>query len=322
MQGTRHSGIRQLVSLLLLCILLQFPSASAKQLKFVHLPSASKHQFSYSWQAHDAHYQLDFAIPFSAFTNMPSTQAAFSNAIMQREVEVALLKYAKSVDPRRGRISIQFRNNRLEYGVRSVSPSAGQEIMGELKALSAEASTRYLNDNFYMDYVSTMGADAIKHDHAKYAALSTEAILPIVDAIKALQQNVNDPREFIQIALSWMQSIPYNTLENRVSSNGAGYVSPKDLLLQNQGDCDSKATFLAALMKGYSAALQQTLVLLPKHALLAIAVRAKPNEKTISKDGIDYVLLEAAGPGYFNIGEVSDSTMMGIRNRQYTLETM
>jgi hypothetical protein len=64
------------------------------------------------------------------------------------------------------------------------------------------------------------------------------------------------------------------------------------------------------------------MVLLPKHALLAVAVRPKPNDKVVTENGIEYVLLEAAGPGYFDIGEVADSTLMGIRNRQFILETM
>lgn len=304
-------------------LLLMFACAvTAKQTHFKHQLKAANHQFSYSWQKDDAQYALQFTLPTVLFENMPSTQAAFSNVIMQREIEVALLKHAQSVDPRTGRVSVKRQGSVLEYSVNSRSQADAQSIMQALETISITARADYLSQRFYTDYKTILGVEAIKHDHAKYAQLSADGLIPVVDAIKAMQQNVNDPREFIGIALSWMQSIPYSTLEDRVSSNGSGYVSPKDLLMQNQGDCDSKATFLAALMRAYSQSVQQKLVLLPKHALLAVAIPANPDEKTISSNGTVYVLLEAAGPGYFDIGQVADSTLLDIRNRQYSLEAM
>ena len=303
-------------------ILLLPALAYAEQTVFKRNIVNAEQSFSYQWHAQGQEYQLDFAIPLSEFSDMPSTQAAFSNSIMQRHMEVALLKHAKTIDPRKGRVSVTRSSQGLEYGVNSKSPEVGQAVMGELKSLSSKARKSYLNDHFYTNYQSPMGSSAIKHDHQKYAQLSAEALKPVVAAIKEMQENQNDPREFVQIALRWMQSIPYNTLENRMSSNGAGFVSPKDLLLQNQGDCDSKATFLAALMRAYSDGVRQQMVLLPEHALLAVAITPQEHEKTVSKDGIEYVLLEAAGPGYFDIGEVADTTLLDIRNRQFSLDTM
>jgi hypothetical protein len=308
---------------ILLALALMFPHALfAKQIHYKHTSTAGAQQFSYRWQIKDKTYDLSFKIETSAFASMPATQPAFSNALMQREIEVALLKYGKTIDPRSGRVNVKGNQGRIEYGVTSRSQIDGEIIMKKLKQLSKDARESYLSANFYTDYATKLGVSAVKHDHAKYAEMSVKPLIVVVDAIKAMQQNVNDPREFIQLALSWMQSIPYDTLQDRASSNGAGFVSPKDLLLQNQGDCDSKATFLAALMRAYSESLRQKMVLLPKHALLAIAIRAMPEDKTIMHDGIQYVLLEAAGPGYFAIGEVAKRTMRGIRNRQFSVEAM
>jgi hypothetical protein len=294
----------------------------AEQTVFKRNIANAEQTFSYQWRSQEQEYQLDFAIPLSEFSDMPSTQAAFSNAIMQRHIEVALLKYAKTVDPREGRVQIKRKSQGLEYGVRSSNADQSQSIMTQLKTLSTDARSAYLEQHFYTNYRSPLGIEAIKHDHQKYAQQSSTALIKVVEAIKAQQQNQYDAREFIKIALSWMQSIPYDVLESRASSNGAGFVSPKDLLLQNQGDCDSKATLLAALMRAYSAGVQQKMVLLDNHALLAVAIPAGPTDKTIVDNGIEYVLLEATGPAYFNIGEVSDSTWLSIRNRQYTLDAM
>ncbi|MFC4700489.1 hypothetical protein ACFO4O_09990 [Glaciecola siphonariae] len=278
--------------------------------------------FSYQWSTHDGDFTLEFALPTAALAQMPATQSTFSNAMMQREIEVALLKYAKALNPKTGRVSIKRRGSGLEYGVKTRLPEQGKKVMADLSRLSETARAQYLSQHFYTPYTSPTGQKAIQQDHAKYAEQSAPHLLPVVEAIKAMQQSPNNPREFINIALSWIQSIPYNTLENRATSNGAGFVSPKDLLMQNQGDCDSKATLLAALMRAYSGGVNQKMVLLPKHALLAIAIHPLPDDKTVSQDGKDYVLLEAAGPAYFEAGEAADSTLMGIRNRQYILDTM
>jgi hypothetical protein len=323
MQKAYYGGVVSLLMIALLGICLLLPSlALAKQITFKHVATPKQHSFAYAWRMQDASFTLNFTLSAKTFTAMPNTRPAFSNDVMQREIEVALLKYAKTLDPRRGRVEIKRRGKVIEYGVSSPSESTNQDIMQMLKSISAEAKQQYLSDHFYTYYSSPLGVSAVKHDHAKYAKMSADSLTPVVAAIKGMQINVNDPREFIQIALNWMQSIPYDTLENRVTSNGAGYVSPKDLLVQNQGDCDSKATFLAALIRAYSSSVQQKMVLLPQHALLAIAIRPDANEKTVSQDGIEYVLLEAAGPGYFDIGKVADSTWMDIINRQYSLDRM
>jgi hypothetical protein len=219
-------------------------------------------------------------------------------------------------------VDVRRQGDRLTYSVKSRDQSVAQATLLELQEEAENAKSMYLNAHFYTSYTSPAGASAIKHDHSKYAAQSAGALTPLVEAIKAMQVNPNDAREFIAISLSWIQSIPYDTLENRISSNGAGFVSPRDLLQQNKGDCDSKATLFAALLRAYSASVRQKLILLPEHALLAVAIRARPDDAIVTHDGIEYVLLEAVGPGYFEIGEVADSTLIGIRNRQYTLEQM
>lgn len=49
---------------------------------------------------------------------------------------------------------------------------------------------------------------------------------------------------YVNLVLSWVQSIPYNKLEERLNSNGAGYLPPLSVVVNNQGDCDSKAVLM------------------------------------------------------------------------------
>lgn len=311
-------------SLYTTCVILLLLSTGlyAEQLHFSHEKTEQTQAFSYTWKAKERTYQLTFALDQQAFNTMPVTRPAFSNPIMQRHMQVALMKIAKNYDIREARVDIRRLGDRLTYSVKSQDQSVAEATLLELQKEAESAKALYLEEHYYTSYTSPVGANAIKHDHTKYAAQSAEALTPLVEAIKRMQVNTNDLREFIAITLSWIQSIPYDTLENRISSNGSGFASPKDLLQQNKGDCDSKATLFAAVLSAYSASLRQKMVLLPEHALLAVAIRAEPDDVLVNQDGINYVLLEAAGPGYFEVGQVADATFMGIRNRQYTLEKM
>ena len=302
--------------------MLQTFYVQAKQTQFVHKNLSGDKSFSFAWQDGEANYTLAFSIDAEAFKAMPSTKAAFSNARLQREVEIALLRAAKDLDPRKGRVKVQRVANRLEYEVLSRSQDNANTIMQNLNDIKETARSAYLESHFYSHFITSSGVSTVKHDHLKYAQMSADALQPVVEAIKNLQQNPRNPREFIKIALSWLQSIPYNTLEDRRSSNGAGYLSPRDLMLRNQGDCDSKATLLMALMRAYASSLPQIMVLLPEHALLAIAIPPQKTDKTISHEGISYVLLEAAGPAYFKVGQAAKTTLRDIANRQYRIEAL
>nr|WP_136250507.1 hypothetical protein [Ningiella ruwaisensis] len=307
--------------LVFLCISMAF-KVNAKQLAFSSTSVPEGQSFNYTWKREDTEYNLSFTLDTEAFKRMPSSSAAFSNALMQREIEIALLKYAQNLDPREAKVDIKRVGKNLQYGVSSRNEEKARDIMKALDEAGNQAKADYFKRSYFTKYSGPSGADAVKQDHVRYAKESADALMPVVEAIKTIQDNANDAREFIEIALSWMQSIPYDVMENRLSSNGAGFVSPKDLLLQNQGDCDSKATFLAALLQAYNQGVKQNMVLLPEHALLAVALNPQPNDEFITHKGLTYILLEAAGPGYFAVGEASDSTLLKIRNRQYTLEQM
>lgn len=310
------------LTITLVCMFLIFQTASAEQSGFAYSNSRASHNFSFQWQLEEQSYHLEFSIDNALFDAMPTTRPAFSNDMLQRHMEIALLQNAKNLDVTQARVEVFRRNQELQYRVISRDKVLAQQTLDNLEKQAEESRLAFLDSNYFTPYESAMGIQAIKHDHAKYAANSVDGLMPVVEAIKEMQANPNDSREFIAISLSWIQSIPYDTLESRVSSNGAGYVSPRDLLTQNKGDCDSKTTLLAALLRAYSASVRQHLVLLPEHALLAVAIRPKPEDTIITQDGVKYVLLEAVGPAYFAIGEVADTSLMGVRNRQYTLELM
>ncbi len=293
--------------------------ASAKQLSFSKLNKGKTTQFSYTWQNEGAHYSLVFELNNQALLNTPDSPANYNESLLQDYVYSEVLRVASQVDPSRAKVNIKREPQGLSFNVKSRQNNYANEIMMKLKSTHANAQQRYWDKAFITSYSAPNGQTGIRHDHARYTKLSASALKPIIKSIKQMQVNPNDSREFISILMSWIQTIPYSRLENRLYLNGAGFVAPRDLLYSNQGDCDSKSTLMAAVLKAYSQTINLQMVYLPEHALLALAMPAKPSESTIIHNGIQFVLLEPTGPAQYKIGEVAESTNLAILNRQYDL---
>ena len=306
-----------MLSLAFLAILLANSNANAQQTAFNIKPQVQETEFSYAWTNKDKNYNLSFSIPSAALIDMPSSPAAYSKRVFQEAVYSQVMQEAKRIDPRLAKVNVERKYDGLSFNVQSKKSEQAQLVLNRLSAAHDQAQKDYYTNNYFAEYSSPTGEQGIRHDHAKYTELSSPALIAVVEAIKEIQQQPGNPREFVEIALSWIQSIPYDKLENRISSNGSGFISPRDLLMQNKGDCDSKSTLMAAILKAYSPRINVEMVYLRNHALLAVAMPSMPRDQTINKKGIKYVLLEPTGPAQLGIGEVDDDTKMALRNRQF-----
>jgi hypothetical protein len=296
---------------------------SAKQVYFSQQAIEQSRLFSYQWQDINQDAQtLQFSIPNKTIRQMPSTGAAYHPQLAQRAIKSQLLAYAKTIDPRMAKINIKQQGAQINISVTANKQGVAQEITDKLGELQKQAQMEYLQNNFYLPFKNHYGQKAIKHDHARYAQLSVEGTQAIVEAIKKSIENPNDFREFINFTLSWIQSIPYNTLEDRVSSNGSGFASPRELIISNQGDCDSKSTLMATIIKAYAPNADVRMIFLPQHALLGIKMKPNKKDRSIKIGRKDFVLLEPTGPAFYMLGEIAPSSSNSLRNRQYTSEKM
>lgn len=293
-----------------------FPSL-AQQTRFLVKNINKQTAFSYQWKQAEKTYDLGFTIANNNLYSMPSSPARFNQSLLIDFVYRKVMGEAQQIDPRVANVRVKKESNGLSFKVKSRQDS--QAILDRLSLANENAKDEYLTENMLVSHqISAMGVN-LRHDYSRYTQLSSQYLSVIVEAIQALQQNINNPREFIEIALSWIQTIPYNTLESRVDSNAAGFVSPRDLMMQNQGDCDSKATLLAAILKAYNPHIDVQMVYLPDHALLGVEMRAQPQDMIVSKNNIEYVLIEPTGPAQYDIGSVSETSNMDIRNRQFSM---
>ena len=132
----------------------------------------------------------------------------------------------------------------------------------------------------------------------------------------------SDSRAYFSLILSWLQSIPYDTLEDRVVSNGSGYAPPISVLMQNLGDCDSKAVLASSMVRAFLPTTKMIVLYLPNHALLGIALTPMADDRTIEYDGDVYVLYDPTGPALIPFGQVSEDTERNIVTGRYQVEVV
>ena len=132
----------------------------------------------------------------------------------------------------------------------------------------------------------------------------------VSDAIR--EKNLSD-RELLEKALNFLQSIPYDTLQNRDLESFTGFLPAYSLLDKNIGDCDSKSVALLSIAKTLTPQIESIMVLIPKHAFLAFDIPAKPEDQTILYQGKRYVAAEVVGPAVLPLGQVGKASESAIR---------
>lgn len=240
--------------------------------------------------------------------------------IAKRHVYVELMKQAQQVNPREAKVKLIKQGQDYKISVSSKSPEMLEKWQRTMAAKQQQAFDSYLQDNHYIRFKTHLGQEGVKPDHMRYLKESRELVLPVAQAIYDKLEPGSDTRDYVNLLMSWIQSIPYNELEDRIVSNGSGFFSPVEVLTNNLGDCDSKTTLAASLMRALLPNLQMVIVFLPDHALLGANMAHRESENTLRVNGSDFVLIEPTGPALMPIGKVSDKSLSDIASGMYTTE--
>jgi len=292
----------------------------AKQLNFSKEISADQVQFKYQWldqaqQVQALNFTLNKVDIFNRFRNFRHYKAINARKYIDQKIRRKLIK-----NP--------FPNVKIKF--LGTGENLHVELFGENQAvidqahqtitqLEKDLMQEYLSLNFYTQFLSYDNSYAIKPDHVRFAHESVAdfaTLKPIIlDSVSI--QNVRKVSNYV---LGFVQSIPYATLESRVTSTGAGFNPPLQTLWQNQGDCDSKVTLTAAIFRSLMPRIKMMLVFIDNHALLAISIPSENNELSITVDGTDYIFAEPTGPAMMRIGELSADAEFAIRNGHYYAE--
>ncbi|WP_102798956.1 hypothetical protein [Bowmanella denitrificans] len=303
------------------CLLWLAMPAGAEQLDFQRQDNADKIQLSYRWtdfqnQEQSLSFELDKQVIHQQFQKLKSYQPH----IAQRSVMLAMQKAARDIDPKQARIAIRKVGQELQYQVRASNPELISEWQSRLFNLERQAFDDYLASNYYARYADYLGQQGVKPDHIRYANESIVTLLPAANAIYAKLMDDSQPRAYVNILLSWIQAIPYDTLESRLTSNGSGFLPPASVLINNHGDCDSKTTLAVSLLRSMLPNMSMVILYLPGHALMGVKLSHREKDATVTIEGSDYLLVEPTGPAPYQVGEASPTSLAAIAGNMFTYE--
>jgi hypothetical protein len=305
------------VVILILCLPIVI---RAKQLDFNKQTTDEYVQFNYQWldqaqQRQSLSFALEKVKIFDRFRNFKSYKAIHAKKYVDQKVRQKITQ--NPIDD----VKVKFigHGDNLQIELKSKNQTALDQAYQTIAQLEKDFMQEHLASNFYTQFVSYDNNLAIKPDHVRFAQTAVTDLSVLKDLIldNVSDQNVRIISDYV---LGFVQSIPYSTLESRVTSTGAGFNPPLQILWQNQGDCDSKVTLTAAIFRALMPRMKMLLVFIDNHALLAINTPSKGGELTITRDGLDYILAEPTGPAMMRVGELSASAQFAIRNGRYYAE--
>ncbi len=303
---------------LLFITLLFSAGLSAEQLNFDKEDQGDSYQFNYTWLDIDQNQQqMSFSIAksalFSPFRKFRAYKPDFASRHVQREIRKSLAK-----NPLKD-VSISFNSRDGSAQLSSTEPSALSDATKRIRKEEQEFLNAYLKEQFYHIFTTHDGAQGVKPDHVSIAEKSVDALAPTRDIILEIV-SVRNIRKVTNFVLSFVQSIPYSQLESRVDSSGAGFNVPTKVLWENQGDCDSKMTLTAAMLRSLMPRINMIMVYIDQHAFIGLEILPEGNDLTVNHQGRTFVLADPTGPRLMPLGEVSFDSEQAIKSGHYVAE--
>ncbi|MDO6652384.1 hypothetical protein Q4530_10035 [Colwellia sp. 1_MG-2023] len=292
----------------------------AKQVSFSKSADKNYYNFNYQWLDHSNQQQsISFALTKSAlfehFRDLKPYQSEFAHKTIMHRLK-------KQLDEEPLNAAQAFFLQKDGETIVQIKGQEDQQIAlayKKVKAIKQEATKQYLQENYYQLFNTHDGETGIKINHADVAndsLVDFKHLKPIIlDKITA-----KTIRKVTDYVLGFVQSIPYSTLESRVTSSGSGFNSPAKLLWENQGDCDSKVTLTATILRTLMPNVEMVMVYIDKHAFMGIAVPAKAGDTTLIHQGITYLLAEPTGPALYKLGKIAPESELAIDQGRYVAE--
>jgi len=306
---------------ILLCLsLLLTGSIKAKQISFSKQPQENHYIFNYQWLDHDNQSQsMSFALTkpalFERFRMLRPYQSEFAQKTIMRTVKKQLRK-----EPLNGAQAFFLQQNgQMVVQVKGREDKNVALAYKKVKEIEQAAISKYFKKNYYQLFSTHDEQSGVKINHTNIANDSV-ADFKVLKPIILDKVSIKNIRKVTNFVLSFVQNIPYSTLESRITSSGAGFNSPAKLLWENQGDCDSKMTLTATILRALMPRIDMVMVYIDKHAFIGIAIPAIAGEMTIEHQGVSYLLGEPTGPALYRLGELAPESELAVNQGQYVAE--
>ena len=299
-----------LVVCLFYCLWSSLLSAAPSEQRFFNRTSHSNHyEYHYIWLDHNnQRREVRFNIDKQDLVDLPTNQSNYKPQLINNQIREDMVRLAQRVNPKRARINIQQFGNEVRYNIRGSNQALVALLYDEFSLQQDISLKHYFKENYFHYFTSVSGERAVKADHIRYIQEFTPVLKPAATAFYESLGSRATLRDFLELVLSWAQSLPYNELTGRGESNGSGFFPPISVLNANLGDCDSKSVVVAALIRSLLPNISLRFVLLPNHALLGITTKKETNDYAVNDQGLSLVVLEPTGPAPLGVGELAASS--------------
>ena len=309
-----------MIKIFICLYLLLTPWVQAKQLSFSKQPQDEQYLFKYQWLDHHKQQQsmrflLSKQALFERFRMLKSYQGEFAQKAIMRKVKKQL-----NATPLSGAQAFFLpQNDKITIQVKGHDENSVALAYQQIKKIEQEVTSEYFKNNYYQLFTTPDQQTGVKIDHiniAKDSVNDFKMLKPII-LDKVLAKNI---RKVTNYVLAFVQNIPYSTLESRITSSGAGFNPPAKLLWENQGDCDSKMTLTATILRALMPRISMAMVFIDQHAFIGIAIPAKAGEMSIEHEGVNYLLAEPTGPALYKLGKLAPESELAINQERYVAE--
>ncbi|MCH8536196.1 MAG: hypothetical protein LAT66_00370 [Alkalimonas sp.] len=263
--------------------------------------------FHYQWQQNGQLTQFAFSIPQQSMQQQLPGFRRYSAKLADTYRRQALMQKAAELPS----VQVQLLPGRtgIDYQLKARDQAEAEQSRRQLDEAMQLAHQHYLEQIYHTEWQLKPRRQVIMVDHQRIMQQSMPDLMPIA---MSLQQKFpyTTTRELSQFLLDWIQRIPYQQLTDRAASGGEGFSPPLRVIQQHQGDCDSKAVLMAALLKLLVPDVRLAIIYLPNHAVLAIGMQANDDDLQLELEGQNYVLADPTGPALQPVGLLSSRYRM------------
>lgn len=286
---------------------------------------------NYRWHLPDSPQEQQFLVHLPNQSSLPPWQEwrpAQANAVIYQR----LLKNAKEQFPD---VNFRYHAGRGYLGESYVDfethdPAQLNVIEQWLNQQQAAEQDGYLSEHYY----KLINKDHLRPDHIRIAEVASTELQDVAETMKsvalasaatsAVLANATDEQKVIAGLLDQIQSIPYDTLSSAEGMRGTDFLMPSQVLRENRGDCDSKATLMLALLHALYPDLPLAMIYVPEHALIAVGIDAYPGsgQASVNLGGESYLLMEVVGPAEIPPGQLGSLSRQYLGGGQYQYDIL
>jgi len=310
----------KIIQIMLCFSLLLSACIQATQLSFTRQTQAQQHLFHYQWLDHQNKKQaMSFTLSKTALFDRFRMLKTFNNDFAQKSI-LRGIKKQLTKQPLSG-VQALFKqiNGKITIDLNSINEEKLPLAYQQVKKIEQTETENYFKKYYYQYFIDHDNQAGVKMNHIDIANDSVADFKSLKNIILE-KVSIKNIRRVTNYVLAFVQNIPYSSLKSRLSSSGAGFNPPAKLLWENQGDCDSKMTLTATLLRSLMPRIEMAMIFIDQHAFIGIAVQPLAGEITVEDQGITYVLAEPTGPALYPLGILAPESALAIEQGRYIVE--